>query len=202
MKRLLLTGFEPFDGFNENPSAEVAKSLDGDTIGAFEVTGIVLPLDYYNALSILDKKLDEYKPDVILCCGQANRETISIERIAVNVLSTKKPDNYGNIPETDIIDNDGPAAYFANIDPFPLVQALLNEGIPAYVSYHAGAYGCNWLLYNVIKRIEMGAINTRATFMHLPPLPSQAIQKDMMSLATMPLDLQLKAVETIIKSLS
>jgi pyroglutamyl-peptidase len=134
MKRLLLTGFEPFDGFTQNPSAEVAKSLHRGSIGAFEVTGLVLPLDYNNALNILDKKLDEYKPDVILCCGQANRETISIERIAVNVLSTKKPDNYGNIPESDIIDNDGPAAYFPNIDPFPLVQALLNEGIPAYVS--------------------------------------------------------------------
>jgi pyroglutamyl-peptidase len=201
MKRLLLTGFEPFDGFTQNPSAEVAKSLHRGSIGAFEVTGLVLPLDYNNALNILDKKLDEYKPDVILCCGQANRETISIERIAVNVLSTKKPDNYGNIPESDIIDNDGPAAYFPNIDPFPLVQALLNEGIPAYVSYHAGAYGCNWLIYNVMRRIEIGAIKAKATFIHLPPLPSQAIQKDMMSLATMPLGFQLNAMETIIKSL-
>jgi pyroglutamyl-peptidase len=202
MKRLLLTGFEPFDGFIENPSAEVAKSLDGCKVGAFEVTGLVLPLDYKNALSILDKKLDARKSEVILCCGQANRESISIERIAVNVLSTKRPDNYGNSPETDIIDDNGPAAYFANIDPLPLVQALLNEGIPAFVSYHAGAYGCNWLIYNVMQRIENGVIDAKATFIHLPPLPSQAIQKDSMSLATMSLDLQLKAMKTIIESLS
>jgi pyroglutamyl-peptidase len=201
MKRLLLTGFEPFDGFEVNPSEEVAKSLDGCKVGTFEVKGLVLPLDYNNALTILDKNLEEYKPGVILCCGQANRESISIERIAVNALSTKRPDNYGNIPEGDVIDNDGPVAYFANIDPFPLVQALLDEGIPAFVSYHAGAYGCNWLIYNVMRRIEMGVIDAKASFIHLPPLPSQAIQKDMMTLATMTLDLQLKAIETIIESL-
>lgn len=202
MKRLLLTGFEPFDGFEVNPSEEVAKAFNGYKIGKFEVTGLVLPLDYKNAMSLFDEKLEEYKPIVILCCGQASRETISIERIAVNVLSTKRPDNYGNIPDADIIDNNGPVAYFTNIDPFPLVQSLLNENIPAYVSYHAGVYGCNWLIYNVMQRIEMGIIDARATFIHLPPLPSQAIQKDMMSLATMTLELQLQAIETIIKSLT
>jgi len=202
MKRLLLTGFEPFDGFSENPSEEVARFLDGRRIGEFEVTGLVLPLDYNNALGILDIALEECKPEVILCCGQANREAISIERIAVNALSVKRPDNYGNIPETDVIVNDGPVAYFANLDPFPLVQALLDEGIPAYVSYHAGAYGCNWLLYNVMRRIEGGLINAKTTFIHLPPLPSQAIQKDTMTLATMAFELQIKAMESIIKSLS
>jgi pyroglutamyl-peptidase len=201
MKRLLLTGFEPFDGFSENPSAEVAKSLDGRRVGAFEVTGLILPLNYSTALQILDRKLEECKPEVILCCGQANRETISVERIAVNILSTKRPDNYGNVPDADIIDDNGSAAYFTNIDPYTLVQAISKEGIPAYVSYHAGAYGCNWLIYNVMKRVERGVIDAKATFIHLPPLPSQAIQKDLMTLATMSLDLQLKALEAIIQSL-
>jgi pyroglutamyl-peptidase len=202
MKRLLLTGFEPFNGFIVNPSEEVAKSLNGCEVGTFEITGLVLPLNYNNALTIFNEKLNECKPEVILCCGQANRETISIERIALNALSRKRPDNYGNIPELDIIDNDGPTAYFTNIDPFPLVQALLNAGIPAFVSYHAGVYGCNWLIYSVMRRIEFDALDTKATFIHLPPLPSQAIQKDLMNLATMTLDLQLRAMKIIIESLS
>lgn len=202
MSKILVTGFEPFDGFLTNPSEEIAKELDGKKINEHSINGIVLPLDYKNALNILDQALQKYQPDYILCCGQANRAVITIERIAVNILSTKKSDNYNNTPETDIINFEGPAAYFANLEPQPLVQVLRDKEIPADISYHAGTYGCNWLLYNVMQRIETGGFDTKATFIHLPPLPSQAIQKDMMSLATMPLDLQIEAIVEIIKSLS
>ena len=176
--------------------------LDGKMINKFSLIGLVLPLDYNNTLQILHAALMKHKPDYVLCCGQANRATISIERIAVNAISTKRPDNYENIPDSDIIELDGPAAYFANIDPHQLVQVLVDSNIPAHVSYHAGLYGCNWVLYNVMDMIETGALDAKATFIHLPPLPSQVIEKDMMSLATMPLDHQIEAIQLIIKSLS
>ncbi|MFW9981956.1 MAG: pyroglutamyl-peptidase I [Candidatus Thorarchaeota archaeon] len=202
MTKILITGFEPFDGFSVNPSEEVVKLLNKKRIDGFSLVGLVLPLDYTKALDILDKALKKHNPDYILSCGQANRAAISIERIGVNVISTKRPDNYENLPESDIINTEGPAAYFANLDPLPLVQALLDNGIPAFVSYHAGLYGCNWLLYKVMERIENGSLNAKATFIHLPPLPSQAIEKDMMSMATMTLEMQIEALFTIIKSLS
>jgi pyroglutamyl-peptidase len=199
---ILVTGFEPFDGFTINPSEEVAKALDGRTINQHSLVGLVLPLDYNNALKILDTSLTKHKPDYVLCCGQANRAVITIERIAINVLSTKRPDNYENTPETDIINYEGPAAYFANLEPQKLVQVLRDKEIPADVSYFAGAYSCNWLLYNVMQRIENGELDAQATFIHLPPIPAQAIQKDMMTLATMPLDIETNAIIEIIKSLS
>lgn len=202
MTKILITGFEPFDGFTVNPSEEVVKRLSNKRINGFSLDGLVFPLDYTKALEILDKALRKHKPDYILSCGQANRAAISIERIGMNVISTKRPDNYENLPESDIINTEGPAAYFANLDPVPLVQALLDNGIPAYVSYHAGLYGCNWLLYKVMERIENGSLNAKATFIHLPPLPYQAIEKDMMSMATMSLEMQIEALFTIIKSLS
>jgi pyrrolidone-carboxylate peptidase len=49
--------------------------------------------------------------------------------------------------------------------------------------------------------IETGALDAKATFIHLPPLPAQAIEKDMMAMATMPLDLQIDALKMIIKNL-
>ncbi|MCK4566177.1 MAG: pyroglutamyl-peptidase I [Candidatus Thorarchaeota archaeon] len=206
MPTILVTGFEPFDGFTLNPSEEVAKTLDGTMVNKHSLVGLVLPLDYKNALGILDKALDKHKPDYVLCCGQANRAVITIERIAINVLSTKRPDNYDNTPESDVINYEGPAAYFANLEPQTLVQILKDKEIPAEVSYFAGAYGCNWLLYNVMQRIENGELDAQATFIHFPPMPSQAIQKDMMFLAPMPLDMLMldmliDAMVTIIKSL-
>lgn len=199
---ILVAGFEPFDGFTTNPSEEVAKYLDGKIINKHSIVGLVLPLDYKNSLGILDEVLDKHKPDYVLCCGQASRAVITIERIAINILSTKKPDNYGNTPESDVINYEGPAAYFANLEPQALVQILKDKEIPADISYYAGAYGCNWLLYNVMQRIEYGELDAQATFIHFPPLPSQVIQKDMMSLATMQLDMLIDAMVTIIKSLS
>lgn len=198
---ILVTGFEPFDGFTINPSEEVAKAVDGKRIDQHSVIGLVLPLDYKNALEILDKALEKHKPDYVLCCGQATRAVITVERIAINVLSTKRPDNYDNTPETDIINYEGPAAYFANLDPHVLVSILKEKEIPAEVSYFAGAYGCNWLLYNIMQRIENGTLDAKATFIHLPPIPIQAIEKDMMSLATMPLDMLVKALVEIINYL-
>jgi pyroglutamyl-peptidase len=201
MPVILLTGFEPFDGFSVNPSEEIAKAFEGRMINQFSVVGLVLPLDYKKALKTLDESLVKHKPEYVLCCGQANRSSITIERIALNAISTKRPDNYGNNPESDLIEVDGPVAYFANIKPHELVKALVDNGIPAEVSYHAGIYGCNWLLYNVMHRIETGRLDAKATFIHLPPLPTQAIEKDTMSLATMPMELEIRALEEIIKSL-
>ena len=201
MPELLIIGFEPFDGFTVNPSEEVAKTLERQKIGKYNIVSLVLPLDYTKALDLLDYAMEKHKPKVVLCLGQANRAVITIERIAINALNTKRSDNYGYTPKKDIIDQEGPAAYFTNLDPHRLVKILKENDIPAEVSYYAGAYGCNWLIYNLMQRIETNNLDTLATFIHLPPLPSQAIQKDMMTLATMPMELEVEALLTIIGSL-
>ena len=201
MNSILVTGFEPFDDYSINPSAEVARALNGREIGDFTIIGEVLPLDYSKALGIMDELLTRHKPAFILLCGQANRPTISIERIAVNAINTSRPDNYSNLPESDIIDAEEPAAYFSSIDPHSLVAALLEQEIPAFVSYHAGTFGCNWLLFNVLSQIDKGCVVAHATFIHLPPLPSQAIEKNTASTPTMNLDTQIRALEIIIRQL-
>lgn len=197
MKTLLMTGFEPFGGYSVNPSAELAKAYDGKRVGPYSVVGIVLPLAFKAALDVFNQAVNKRSPDVVLCCGQAERGVITFERIAVNAIDTSRADNQGYTPESDLIVADGPAAYFSNIDPHPLVKRLQQEGIPALVSYQAGTYGCNWLLYNVLHLIAQGRLHAKATFMHVPPLPSQAIEKNNMSLPTMPLDILARAVTIV-----
>lgn len=198
MKQLLLTGYEPFDNYSVNPSGELAKTLDGKRLGSYLVSGVVLPLDYSEILASLQEALNKGSPSIVLCCGQADRGSITLERLAVNAMSTTRADNKGRLPDSDLIVPDGPAAYFSSIDPHPLVKRLQEEGIPALVSYHAGTYGCNWLLYNVLHMINQRRLDARATFMHVPPLPSQAIEKNNMALPTMPLDTVVRALRTIV----
>jgi pyroglutamyl-peptidase len=201
MKQLLITGYEPFDGYSLNPSAELAKLVDGKIIGKYQIVGSVIPLDYNSAFPMLQEPVADHFPDVLLCTGQASRAAITIERIAINARSIKKPDNYENIPDTDVISEQGPAAYFTNIDPHPLIEAIEKEDIPSSVSYHAGVYGCNWLIYKVMQWISNNDLNLLATFIHVPPLPSQAIEKENPSLATMPLGTIAEAIKAIILNL-
>lgn len=201
MPNLLLTGYEPFDDYSVNPSAEIAKNLDSRKIGNWSIVGAVIPLDYKSAEQVLDDLIETHSPEIILCCGQANRAVISLERIAVNAINMSRADNKGYTPESDVIIPKAPAAYFSNIDLQPLVEALNHESIPAYISYHAGTYGCNWILFNILHKIALGEIDAKATFIHVPPLPTQAIEKKNMSLASMPLETLVRALEIIIQNL-
>jgi pyroglutamyl-peptidase len=201
LRKLLITGFEPFDDYSINPSAELAKLVNGKIIGKYEVVGVVLPLDYNTAFFELKTLVEDHTPDVLLCIGQANRSAITVERIAINARSNKRPDNYENIPDTDVISEQGPPAFFTNIDPHPLVEAIEKEDIPAFVSYHAGIFGCNWIIYKVMEWINTNRLNLLATFIHIPPLPAQAIKKDNPNLATMPLGTIAEAIKAIILNL-
>ena len=58
MAKILVTGFEPFDGFDINPSEEVAKAVNGKEIDQHSIVGLVLPLDYKNALKSYDLQFD------------------------------------------------------------------------------------------------------------------------------------------------
>ena len=201
MAKILLTGFEPFDGYSVNPSEELVKHMSGMKVGSFDIIGEVLPLDYNKAKDVIRKLIETHEPRYVLCCGQANRSAITLEQVGLNVINTGKEDNYGNKPKSYIIVKGAPAAYFSSIDTHPLVDAIKAKGIPADVSYHAGTYGCNWILFSVLHWIANQEINTDAVFIHVPPLPKQAIEKGTMNLATMPLGIIADALSVLIQNL-
>ena len=202
MKQILVTGFEPFDGYKTNPSQEVVVQINNQEIGKYQVNGIVLPLDYEKAFKILLESISKTEPPYILLCGQAYRPYIGLEKIAVNAVNTSRADNEGNLPESDLILENAPTAYFSTIDPKPLVAVLHEKEIPANISYHAGTYGCNWLFYKILHWNANSKQDLGIIFIHLPPLPKQALEKNESTIPTMSLDLELKAVTEIIKNLS
>ncbi len=201
MSKVLLTGYEPFDGFVTNPSEEAVKALKGKTIGNHQIDGIILPLDYSKADEMVKDFIKVEKPSYVICCGQANRPIITLEYVGINVLNTSRPDNYGNTPDSNLIDPEAPAAYFSTLDVHEIAKCLAKIGIPSEVSYHAGTYGCNWILFKLLHWIATERMDVKVAFVHLPPLPKQVFEKESRYLATMSLDMQLDALKTIIKSL-
>ena len=76
------------------------------------------------------------------------------------------PDNAGKMPRDEAIDPFGAAAYFT---PFPvrnLAEGIRNAGVPATLSYSAGAYVCNDLYYRLMREFE--GSKTRVLFVHVP----------------------------------
>ena len=69
MKKLLITGFEPFGGESINPSWEAVSRLP-DVIGEYELTKVRLPVVFGLAAERALEVAKELSPDVILCIGQ------------------------------------------------------------------------------------------------------------------------------------
>ena len=172
MKQLLITGFDPFGGETVNPSWEAVKQLD-NTIGSYRLTKLQLPTVFGKAADALLSAAKELQPDAILSIGQAGgRAGITPEVIGINLREARIPDNAGNQPVNQPIVPDGPAAYFATVPVREMAAAMQTGGIPCTLSYSAGAFVCNDVLYSVLHHYH--GTDTRVGFIHVPFLPQQA----------------------------
>jgi pyroglutamyl-peptidase len=188
--KLLLTGFEPFDDSPINPSEQVVLTLMEENIPGVQLETAILPVDLENGSAALLQVVEATQPDVVLCLGQASRRpVITIERVAINLLDFRIPDNAGNQVSDQPIVADGPAAYFTTLPVRAILNELKDNGIPVQLSLSAGAYLCNQIIYVLLHHLKSQGLDIPAGFIHLPNLPEQAALQDnpgpSMSLETM-----------------
>jgi len=170
-KKLLITGFDPFGGESINPSWE-AVALLPDVIGAWELTKLQIPTVFEKAAEQALSAAVEIQPDVVLCIGQAGgRPSITPEFAALNIRSASIPDNEGGVPVDVPVVAGGPAGLFSTIPCRAIVESIKAAGISAAVSYHAGTFVCNDLLYTLLWNFRN--TTTRVGFIHVPFLPQQ-----------------------------
>jgi len=175
MKKLLLTGFEPFGGEPINPAVEAMRRLQGRVIGSFEIVGLELPTVFGQSTERLLAAVQQHEPEVVIALGQAGgREGISFERIAVNLNDANIADNAGNQPVDEPVVPEGPAAYWTTLPVKRMVDRLRNEGIPASISLSAGTFVCNHLFYGLMHHLAVTGKPIRGGFIHVPYLPEQA----------------------------
>lgn len=171
MKKLLITGFDPFGGESINPSWEAVKRLP-NTVGEYQLYKLQIPTVFGVASKKVLNMAAEIKPDLILCIGQAGgRAAVTPERIAVNIRDARIPDNAGNQPQGESVEPNGPAAYFTTVPVNNMVEYICALQIPATVSNSAGAFVCNDTLYALLHHFNRS--NTQVGFIHIPYLPQQ-----------------------------
>lgn len=175
MQTVLVTGIEPFDGETLNPSWEAARAVDKRVIGGARVLARQLPCVIAEVRQALLDAIAEVDPVVVLCLGQAGgRSDVSIERVAINVVDARIPDNAGRQPVDEPVIDGGPAAYFSALPIKALVSRLRASGIPASVSQSAGTYNCNAIFYSLLHCIATERPALRGGFIHVPYLPRMA----------------------------
>ena len=171
MKRLLITGFDPFGGATVNPSWMAVERLP-DQIGECVLCKLQIPTVFGKAAAAVLEIARQFCPDTILCVGQAGgRAVVTPERIGVNIRDARIPDNAGNQPRGEFVDSSGPAAYFSTLPVEAMAQAIRDAGVDATVSNSAGAFVCNDVLYSLLHHYDGTAV--RVGFVHVPYLPEQ-----------------------------
>lgn len=196
---ILVTGFEPYLEYDVNPSGIISKMFNGRRILGCNVTGITLPVAFRDSKRILEKTILELKPKIILSLGLSpNTTSIVIERVAINLMESSKPDKHGYTPTNEPIFPDGPVAYFTNLPVFKIKEEIERRGIPVKFSFSAGTYICNLVMYTSLHVISVNNLESIAGFMHIPLTPDIAVK--MPEKPSMSIELMERAVETCLKT--
>lgn len=177
MKKILITGFDPFGGESMNPAYEAVKLIP-DEIKGVEIVKLEVPTVFHKSIDVLEKAIDKENPDVVINVGQAgNRFGVTPERVAINEDDARIKDNEGNQPIDEKIYEDGENAYFSNLPIKAMVEEIKKAGIPSSVSNTAGTFVCNHLMYGLMYLIDKKYPNLKGGFIHVPFATEQVLDK-------------------------
>ncbi len=194
MKKLLITGFDPFGGESINPAWEAVRLLP-DVIRDFELVKLEIPTVFGAAAQVVIDKAEEIHPDAIISVGQAGgRAAVTPEMVGINLRYASIPDNMGALPCDIPIAEGGPAAYFSTLPVRAMAKAICDAGLPGAVSYSAGSFVCNDVLYSLLHHFDEATV--RAGFIHVPFLPEQTADKP-----SLPLDKTVAALCAAIEAI-
>lgn len=196
--KLLITGFDPFGGESINPAFEAIKALP-DHVEDCQIIKQEIPTVFDKSLEVLAQSIQTHDPDVIICVGQAGgRFGLSLEKVGINLNEARIPDNEGNQPMGTPVYADGETAYFASLPLKGILKSLHDKNIPSEISYTAGTYVCNHVLYGLMHMINNVFPEKRGGFIHVPFLPQQVINKK--NVPSMSLDMISQGLKTCIEA--
>jgi pyroglutamyl-peptidase len=171
MPSVLLTAFEPYDRWSDNSSWLALVELTREPLPELKVVTRRYPVDFERVRPRLaDDLAANY--DYVLHLGQApGISRVHLEAIGINVggHSSQTPDEFQPLVPG------GPPAYQSKLPLARWSQQIREAGIPCQVSYHAGTYLCNALLYLTHHLAATTGLKCQAAFIHLPLAPQQVL---------------------------
>ncbi|NEG69700.1 pyroglutamyl-peptidase I [Bifidobacterium choloepi] len=204
---VVMSGFDPYDGVEVNPSLIVPRTLAAqgvagnpddydDPLHDVDVTirSVILPVSFGSAWPQLEAVLEREHPDIVIATGlKRAARGILLERCAENLKDAEKPDADNVIPERGPIDESGPAAYWTGLPLRAILQAFARDNIPATLSSDAGTYVCNALFYH-LENWASRQDKALAGFVNLPLVNEQPHPQH-----GLPLDQQVTAARDVVR---
>ena len=179
--RVLVTGFGPFPGVEQNASASVVRALAlSGALPGIELFAEVIPVEWTQARAAARYAIERARPHAILHFGVAKRATgFEIETRAVN-MSGPKPDQAGVARPGRRLAHSGAPVLHPALPPAILLRALRLAGFPAQLSRNAGRYLCNALYYWSLT--DAAATGALVSFIHLPAIGIEPAPKTCLTL--------------------
>ena len=163
-----ITGFTAFPGVPDNPSARLVKTLRAGAAPLPPSASFHLLNVSYKAVSAALDDIFADEPAVLLMTGYSARaEGLRLERRAHDFISPDSADAFGLRGGGEKV---GEVLMPTRLDLSAMAECVRNEGIACAVSNDAGAYLCNFIYHQALKRISRQASGTVALFVHVPAI--------------------------------
>jgi pyroglutamyl-peptidase len=135
----------------------------------------ILPVEKSQAPQTLLASIENHLPAAVVCLGEAaHQAAISVERVAINLMDYRIPDNFGNQVIDQSVIEGGPDAYLSTLPVRGIFEEIRVAGIPVELSLSAGAFLCNQVFYTGRHFVSHLENPIPLGFIHLPALPEQA----------------------------
>lgn len=194
--RVLLTAFEPYAEWSSNSSWLTLVELLRQRPPSATLVTRRYPVDFQRLPDVLHKDLAQ-DFDAVLHLGQApGTPTVRLEAFALNAggsTSEAGSDFKRLIPG-------GPEAYRSRMPLERWLQRLHEQNIPSHISYHAGTYLCNAVMYLSHHWLAQAKKATPVGFIHLP-LTTQQVSGAAQNLPSLPVETLSAAVCTVLDDL-
>ncbi|MFC1851862.1 putative Ig domain-containing protein [candidate division CSSED10-310 bacterium] len=167
---VLMSGFEPFGGYDTNPSYESLKPLDEQIYAGLDIRVVELPVVWDDSWDILQAAILLLKPTVIISTGQAGTDAIRFETTAKN--AQMGTDNDGETRDGEEIIVGGPETLATGLPITEMSSAMESQGFTTKISNNAGKFLCNFIFYQLMYYVQFQATDSLvAGFIHVPPAP-------------------------------
>lgn len=168
VKRILISGFEPFGGLDRNNSEDTVLLIP-DEIGSIAVEKVILPVEYGRCADILIERAELTRPDAVICTGVAQkRSSLCFEYAAINIMDSASADNAGKVMSGVVIEEEGDSVLYTSLPLERMLGATSAAGVPSSVSFDAGTYVCNNLFYKLMYEIKYSDLCRFGGFIHFP----------------------------------
>ena len=196
MAKVLITGFEPYWDYPVNSSWVVAEKVA--TRGAVGIDIVIeqVPVSFSRVHVALREAVEKHSPNMLIMLGQSGgSDKVKLERVALNMMDSKLPDNDGYIPNEEPINIETPSALFTNTPIKTLCATIEEQGISVKISNSCDLYVCNRLYYEALMLCNER--HMKSIFIHLPFYEGQPSANP--NNPTIPLDDMVKAIQIIIE---